>query len=139
VRTNAPRRLQNYIKREPGLMKIMSKMAFRRCAATATGRCSSGGPAQSVLARYSRDGFAGGGLGLDEIARELGAGGGRAARRRRPAAGGGRRVAGGRERHLGGAGISALQQSTRRRLELYKKYAAQINDQAGGGGGTLRC
>ena len=138
VRTNAPRALQNYIKAlNKGLMKIMSKMGISTLRSYRNGQVFEAvGLAQSVLDRY----FTGtvsrvGGIGLDEIAREALArvADAKSAPASAPLPAGGQyawRADG--ERHLWTAqSISALQQSTRTGdWELYKKYAAQINDQA---------
>ncbi|MGD9611484.1 MAG: glutamate synthase large subunit [Kiritimatiellia bacterium] len=138
VRTNAPKALQNYIKAlNKGLMKIMSKMGISTLRSYRNGQVFEAvGLAQAVLDRY----FTGttsrvGGIGLDEIAREALAryADGRGAPAAAPLPAGGQyawRADG--ERHLWTAqSISALQQSTRTGdWELYKKYAAQINDQA---------
>ena len=138
ARTNAPKALQNYIKAlNKGLMKIMSKMGISTLRSYRNGQVFEAvGLAQGVLDRY----FTGtasrvGGIGLDEIARE-------ALARHEDWAKGGEGVPlppGGQyawradgERHLWTAqSISALQQSTRTGdWELYKKYAAMINDQS---------
>ncbi len=118
-------------------MKIMSKMGISTLRSYRNGQVFEAvGLAQSVLDRY----FTGtvsrvGGIGLDEIAREALArvADAKSAPAAAPLPAGGQyawRADG--ERHLWTAqSISALQQSTRTGdWELYKKYAAQIHDQA---------
>jgi glutamate synthase domain-containing protein 2/glutamate synthase domain-containing protein 1/glutamate synthase domain-containing protein 3 len=138
VRTNEVRALVNYIRAlNKGLLKIMSKMGISTLRSYRNGQVFEAvGLSQAVLDRY----FTGttsriGGIGLAEIAQEALA---RCedARRTPPTE---PLVAGGQyawradgERHLWTAqSISALQQSTRTQdWELYKTYAAMINDQS---------
>jgi glutamate synthase domain-containing protein 2/glutamate synthase domain-containing protein 3 len=138
VRTNEARALVNYIHAlNKGLMKIMSKMGVSTLRSYRNGQLFEAvGLSMAVLDRY----FTGttsrvGGIGLAEIAKEA------LARyqdsRQTPVSA--PLVAGGQyawradgERHLWTAqSISALQQATRTKdWELYKKYAAMINDQS---------
>ncbi len=138
VRTNEPKALVNYIHAlNKGLMKIMSKMGISTLRSYRNGQVFEAvGLAQAVLDRY----FTGtvsqvGGIGLDEIAREALArhADAQQAAPQAPLPPGGQyswRADG--ERHLWTAqSISALQQATRTGdWELYKKYAALINDQS---------
>ncbi len=138
VRTNEPKALGNYIQAlNKGLMKIMSKMGISTLRSYRNGQVFEAvGLSQAVLDRY----FTGtvsrvGGAGLDEIAREALArhADARRAEESEPLPAGGQyawRADG--ERHLWTAqSISALQQATRTGdWELYRKYAAMINDQA---------
>lgn len=138
VRTNEARALVNYIHAlNKGLMKIMSKMGVSTLRSYRNGQqFEAVGVNRSVLDRY----FTGTaskveGIGLAEIAQEALARyrEAQAAPPEAPLASGGQyawRADG--ERHLWTAqSISALQQATRAKdWELYKKYAAMINDQA---------
>ena len=138
VRMNAAKALQNYTRAlNKGLMKIMSKMGISTLRSYRNGQTFEAvGLCSSVLDRYFR-GLPSrvGGVGLDEIAREALARleDARRTRTDAPLSSGGRyawRADG--ERHLWTAqSISDLQQSTRTGDEtLYRKYAAQINNQA---------
>ena len=138
VRTNAPLAIENYIHAlNKGLMKVMSKMGISTLRSYRNGQVFEAvGLSRELLDRY----FTGtssrvGGIGLEEIAREALA---RYADAQREAAaeplpaGGQYSWRADGERHLWTAqSISALQQSTRTKdWELYKKYAAMINDQS---------
>ena len=138
VRTNAPHAMENYIHAlNKGLMKIMSKMGISTLRSYRNGQVFEAvGLSQAVLDRYfTGTGSRVGGIGMEEIAREA------LARYREaqqapetaPLTAGGQyawRADG--ERHLWTAqSVSTLQQATRTQdWELYKKYAAMINDQS---------
>jgi glutamate synthase domain-containing protein 2/glutamate synthase domain-containing protein 1/glutamate synthase domain-containing protein 3 len=138
VRTNESRALVNYIHAlNKGLMKIMSKMGISTLRSYRNAQVFEAvGLSQGLVDRYFKGTSSRvGGIGLDEIAREALARfeDARQAPPEAPLPAGGQyawRADG--ERHLWTAqSISALQQSTRNGdWELYKKYAAMINDQA---------
>jgi glutamate synthase domain-containing protein 2/glutamate synthase domain-containing protein 1/glutamate synthase domain-containing protein 3 len=138
VRTNEARALVNYIHAlNKGLMKIMSKMGISTLRSYRNAQVFEAvGLSRGLVERYFKGTSSKvGGIGLDEIAREALARYEemRTAAPEKPLDAGGQyawRADG--ERHLWTAqSISALQQSTRSGdWELYKKYAAMINDQS---------
>ena len=138
VRTNEARSLVNYIHAlNKGLMKVMSKMGISTLRSYRNAQVfESVGLNTALVERYFK-GTASrvGGIGLEEIATEALAryADAQSAAVEAPLPSGGQyawRADG--ERHLWTAqSISALQQATRSGdWELYKKYAAMINDQS---------